>query len=143
MTIEAKEVTDVSRHPCRQPKPIDPETLEVALFPPIDQWGHLAVQIRPLTPRSVSRLARQAETGLAAHRMLPVEAFTAVLDSPGQTPKATVPPAAAPRPGWDWAAANQKKKAAITALAPLTDMLDDIDTRINELLARAKQLEDQ
>ncbi len=48
LTTKAK-VTDVSRHPCREPKPIDPKTFEVALFRPIDQWGHLAVQIRPLT----------------------------------------------------------------------------------------------
>jgi len=143
LTTTAKEVTDSSRHPCRHPKPIDPKTLEVALFPPIDQWGHLAVQIRPLTPRSVSQLARRAETGVAAHKILAVDDFTAVLHSQDQTPN--TPPASPtlPRPGWDWAAANQKKKAAITALAPLTDMLDDIDARINELIARAKQLENR
>lgn len=42
---------------------------------------------------------------------------------------------------WDWAAATERERAAITALAPLTDVLDDIDARIEELLARAKQLE--
>ena len=141
LTKKAKEVTEASHHPCRAPQPIDPKTLEVSLFPPIDQWGHLAVQIRPLTPRSVSRLARQAETGLAAHRTVPVDEFTAVLDGAAQTPETPVQSAPVPRPVWDWAAANEKKNAAIAALAPLTDMLDDIDARINELAARAKQLE--
>jgi hypothetical protein len=67
----AKQVTSASHHPCQAPKPIDPRTLEVALFPPINQWGYFAVQIRPLTPHAISRLARQAETGLTAHKMLP------------------------------------------------------------------------
>ncbi len=78
LTNKAKDVTEASHHSCRVPQPIDPRTLEVSLFPPIDQWGHLAVQIRPLSPRSVSRLARQAETGLAAHRAIPVDRFRAV-----------------------------------------------------------------
>ena len=141
LTQKAKDVSENSHHPCKAPQPIDPRTLEVSLFPPIDQWGHLAVQIRPLTPRSVSRLARQAETGLPAHRAVAVDEFTAVLDGPAQTPEITVPSVPAPRPVWDWAAANDKKRAAIAALAPLTDMLDDIDARIKELAARAKQLE--
>ena len=143
LTTKAKEVTEASHHPCRQPQPIDPRTLEVSLFPPIDQWGHLAVQIRPLTARSVSRLARQAETGLAAHKVLHVDEFNAVLDSPCQTPDTTSPPVLAPRPVWDWAAANDKKKAAITTLAPLTDMLDEVDARIDELVARTQRLEQE
>ncbi len=142
LTQKAKGVSEHSHHPCKAPQPIDPKTLEVSLFPPIDQWGHLAVQIRPLTPRSVSRLARQAETGLPAHRAVAVDKFTAVLASADQTPDAPAPAVPGPPPMWDWAAANQKKNAAIAALAPLTDMLDDIDTRINELAARARQLED-
>jgi hypothetical protein len=44
---------------------------------------------------------------------------------------------------WDWAAANERKKAAITGLAPLTELLDDIDARIDQLAARANRLEDQ
>jgi len=142
----AKQVTSASHHPCQAPKPFDPRTLEVALFPPINQWGHFAVQIRPLTPHAISRLARQAETGLTAHKMLRVEEFTAAINSEDLTTivAASEPPAEpAPllRPVWDWAAANERKKAAITALAPLTDVLDDIDARIDELFARTRQLE--
>ena len=85
------------------------------------------MQIRPLTPRSVSRLARQVETGLAAHRAVPVDEFTAVLDGPAQNQEPKVLSASVPRPVWDWAAANEKKNAAIAALTPLSDMLDDID----------------
>ena len=141
LTQKAKGVTENSHHPCRAPQPIDSKTLVVSLFPPINQWGHLAVQIRPLSPRSVSRLARQAETGLAAHRAVPVDELTALFgDSSAQTPETSVPPVPVPRPVWDWAAANEKKKAAIAALAPLTDVLDDIDARIDKLAARARDL---
>lgn len=139
LTKKAKEVTQASSHPCRNPQPIDQKTLDVSVFPPINQWGHLAVQIQPLTPRSVSRLARQAETGMTVHRSIPVDEITAILDSPAETPETPVP--SPPRPVWDWPAANAKKNAAITALAPLTDMLDDIDARIGELMARAQELE--
>jgi len=39
------------------------------------------------------------------------------------------------------AAANQRKKDAVRQLAPLADALDDIDARIDELIARTKKLE--
>ena len=42
---------------------------------------------------------------------------------------------------WDWAAANQRKKDAVQQLAPLADALDDIESRIAELVARTKELE--
>ena len=75
----AKAVTAAGHHPCQAPKPLDPRTSAVVLFPPINQWGHFAVQIRPLTPHAISWLARQAETGLAAHKMLRVDELTTVL----------------------------------------------------------------
>ncbi len=42
---------------------------------------------------------------------------------------------------WDWDAAVDRKNAAIAQLAPLSGMLDDVDSRINELLARASRIE--
>ncbi len=42
---------------------------------------------------------------------------------------------------WDWAAANQRKKDAVQQLAPLANALDDIESRIAELVARTKELE--
>jgi len=38
----------------------------------------------------------------------------------------------------DWAVANQRKIDAIQQLAPLADALDDIEARIDELVARTK-----
>ena len=42
---------------------------------------------------------------------------------------------------WDWAAANQRKTDAVQQLAPLADALDDVESRIAELVARTKELE--
>jgi len=135
---KAEEVTGASHHSCRSPKPIDARTLDAPLFPPINQWGHLPLPIRPLSPHSASRLARQADTGLAHHRVLDVEQFVAVLDA-DQT--ASGPTPAVVRPVWDWAAANQRKIDAVQQLAPLADALDDIERRIAALIARANDLE--
>lgn len=113
--------------------------------PSLDRGSHFSVQIRPLTPHVISRLARQAETGLAAHRMLRIDELTTVLHEQHEA-AAAVEPATRPaaRPAWvgvDWAAANERKQAAITALTPLTEVFDDVDARIEQLLARVKQLE--
>ena len=83
----AEVVTAASHYPCRNPKPIDQRTLEAPLFPPINQWGHLPLPIRPLSPHSTSRLAQQADTGLAHHKALRVDKFIAALDSTQPTPE--------------------------------------------------------
>jgi hypothetical protein len=134
---DAKAVTAASHHPCRSPKPIDPRTLDAPLFPPINQWGQMPFPLESLSPHSASRLARQADTGLAHHRALRVDEFVAVLNAD----QATVEPAPVALPVWDWAAANQRKKDAVQQLAPLADALDDLETRIAELVARTKELE--
>jgi len=134
---KAKEVNDASHHPWRNPKPIDDKTLAVPLFPPINQWGHLPLPIRALSPHSTSHLARQADTGLAHHKALDVGQFVAVLAVDQSAPE---PALAVERPVWDWAAANQRKKDAVQQLAPLADALDDIEIRIAELIARTKDL---
>ncbi len=135
---KAEEVTGASHHSCRSPKPIDARTLDAQLFPPINQWGHLPLPIRPLSPHSTSRLARQADTGLAHHRVLDVDELVAVADA-NQVAEDPVPAVA--RTVYDWEAANQRKKDAVQQLAPLADALDDIETRIDELIARTKDLE--
>jgi len=135
---DAEVVAAGSHHPCRAPKSIDDKTLDAVLFPPINQWGHLPLPIRPLSPHSTSRLAQQADTGLAHHKALRVDEFVAAFGSPQ---KAAVQPAPVALPAWDWAAANQRKKDAVQQLAPLADALDDIENRIAELIARTKDLE--
>ena len=134
---DAEEVTADSHHPCRAPKPIDSQTLEAVLFPPINQWGHLPFPLEPLSPHSTSRLARQADTGVAQHRAVPLDDFVAVL----HTDQAAPDPAPAPAPVWDWATANQRKIDAVRQAAPLAVILDDLDARIAELLARTKDLD--
>ena len=106
------------------------------MFPPINQWGHFPHPIRPMSRHAAAALTRQAETGLSAHRRVDVGDFLATVES-----KPTGPVAPPPAPVWDWAAANQRKKEAVEQLAPLSDALDDIEGRINELLARARALE--
>jgi len=135
---KGEEVTRASHHPCRTPKPIDPRTLEAVLFPPINQWGQMPFPLEPLSPHSTSRLARQADTGLAHHKALRVDDRVAVLNA---VQAVAEPATAAAPPVWDWAAANQRKKDAVQQLAPLADALDDIEARIDELLSRTRQLE--
>ena len=135
---KAEEVTSASHHACHTPRPIDDKTLEAPVFPPINQWGQLPYPIEPMSPHSTSRLARQAETGLAHHRVLDVDQVA----GSGGVDEAVIEPApAAVRPVYDWQAANQRKIDAVAQLAPLTDALDDIEARIAELFARTKDLE--
>ncbi len=121
---KAEEVTATSHHPCQTPKPIDDRTLAVPLFPPINQWGHLPLPVRPLSQHSNSRLARQADTGLAHHKALRVDDLVAVLGAE----QSAIEPAPVTRPPvWNWVAANQRKKDAVRQLAPLADALGDLE----------------
>ena len=135
---KAEAVTSDSHHSCPAPKPIDDRALDAALFPPINQWGQMPFPLEPLSPHSTSRLARQADTGVAHHKVLDVDE---VVTSAGVDQAATEPAPAGARPVYNWEAANQRKKDAVQQLAPLTDALDDIETRIDALLARTKDLE--
>jgi len=129
----AEGATAGSHHPCLEPKPIDDRTLGAPMFPPINQWRHLPLPIRPLSPHFTSRLARQADTGLAHHKALRVDELVAVLTDHQTAPE---PATVAVPPMWDWAAANQRKKDAVQQLAPLAGALDAIENRIAELVAR-------
>ena len=91
--------------------------------------------LEPLSPHSTSRLARQADTGLAHHRADVDELAPAGVD---QAAVAPVPVVA--RPVYDWEAANQRKIDAVQQLAPLASALDDLEVRIAELIARTRIL---
>ena len=125
-------------HSCQAPKPFDDKTLGAPLFPPINQWGQLPYPLEPMSPHSTSRLARQADPGLAHHRVLD-DNQAAGSGGAGQAAVATAP--VVTRPVYDWKAANQRKIDAVQQFAPLADALDDIEMRIAELLARTKELE--
>ena len=133
----AHPVTPASRHVCQAPTSIRAKTLPVPLFPPINQWGHLPLPIHPLSRHAISILARQVQTGLPAHRDLDVDEVVDIL-SPAETEAGEPAP---PRPTYDWAAANQKKKDAIAQLASLSTTMDDIDARINQLIDRTRNLD--
>ena len=134
---DAEEATPASHHSCHAPHPIDDRTLDAPLFPPINQWGQMPYPIEPLSPHSTSRLARQADTGLAHHRVDLDEVVTPAGADQATTELAPV----VARPVYDWEAANQRKIDAVQKLAPLADALDDIEARIDELIARTKGLE--
>jgi len=134
----AEVVTADGHHPCHTPKPIDDKTMDAVLFPPINQWGQMPFPLEPLSPHSTSRLARQAETGLAHHKVLDADELVA---TGAAGPPAVEPVPAVPRPVWDWEAANQRKIDAVRQLAPLADALDDIERRIAALIARTNDLE--
>ena len=133
---DAQEVTADSHHPCHTPKPIDDRTLESLLFPPINQWGQMPFPLKALSQHSTSRLARQADTGMAHHKAVPLYDLAVALKT---DPAAETTPAPA-LPVWDWAAANQRKIDAVQQLAPLTDALDDLEARIADLVAKTKDL---
>ena len=75
---------------------------------------------------------------MAHHRVLDVDEPAA---SAGVDQTAVTPTPAATRVVYDWEAANQRKKYAVQQLAPFADALDDIEARIDELLARTNELE--
>ena len=91
-----------------------------------------------MSPHSTSRLARQADTGLAHHRVLDADEVVA---SAGVDRATVQPPPAVGRPVYDWEAANQRKIDAVRQLAPLGDALDALDARIADLLARTEAVE--
>ncbi len=68
----AAAVDGASPHLCRSRRPIAQGIGAVPLLPPIDPRGHLAIDPRPLSPHSLSFLARGNTTGPGAvHRVDP------------------------------------------------------------------------
>ena len=100
--------------------------------------GHFPLPIHPSSRHAISVLARQVQAGLPAHRDLNVDDVADVLNAADNTP---VGEPAVPRPAYDWAAANQRKKEAIAQLASLSATMDDIDARTNELIERTRNLD--
>ena len=93
----------------------------------------------PARPRRNDRLARQADT--ASQTTTACASTSSSPSSPATTRHPDSVPTARRRLAWDWAAANQRKMDAVQQLEPLADALDDIETRIAELVAKTKELE--
>lgn len=72
---------------------------------------------------------------VAEHSVLPAQTGTVLVAVLSTNQQATEPAAAAATPACNWAAANQRKTDAVRQLAPLAGALDNIESRIAELVA--------
>ena len=129
----APAVAGASPHLCRSRRPIAQGIGKVPLLPPIDPRGHLAIDPRPLTPHSVSHLARGNTTSQgAAHRVEPQTP-----DEPAPPPAATpMTPAATPYTAQDWEQAVARRRADQNHLRGVDRTLDETDRRAAELNRR-------
>jgi len=129
----APAVDGASPHLCRSRRPIAQGIGDVPLLPPIDPRGHLSITPRPLTPHSVSHLARGNTTGPGAvHRVDPQTP-----DEPAPPPPATpIPLAATPYTAHDWEQAVARRRAAQNHLRGVDRALDEADRRAAELNRR-------
>ena len=129
----APAVDGASPHLCRSRRPIAQGIGDVPLLPPIDPRGHLSITPRPLTPHSVSHLARGNTTGPGAvHRVDPQTP-----DEPPPPPAATpMTPAATPYTAQDWEQAVARRRADQNRLRGVDRTLDETDRRAAELNRR-------
>jgi len=105
----------------------------VPLLPPIDPRGHLSITPRPLSPHSVSHLARGNTTGPGTvHRVEPQ-----IPDEPPPPPPATpVTPAPTPYTAGDWEQAVARRRADQAHLRGVDRTLDETDRRAADLNRR-------
>jgi len=129
----APAVDGASPHLCRSRRPLPTGIARVPLLPPIDPRGHLSITPRPLTPHSVSHLARGNTTGPGAvHRVDPQTP-----DEPAPPPAATpMTPAATPYTARDWEQAVARRRADQERLRGVDRTLDETDRRAAELNRR-------
>jgi len=129
----APAVDGASPHLCRSRRPIAQGIGDVPLLPPIDPRGHLSITPRPLTPHSVSHLARGNTTGPGAvHRVDPQTP-----DELPPTPPATpITPAPTPYTAHDWEQAVARRRADQNRLRGVDRALEETDRRAAELNRR-------
>ncbi len=129
----APAVDGASPHVCRSRRPLPAGIAGVPLLPPIDPRGYLSISPRPLSPHSVSHLARGNTTGPGAvHRVDPQ-----TLDEPAPPPAATpMSPAATPYTAQDWEQAVARRRADQERLRGVDRTLDEADRRAAELNRR-------
>ena len=132
----ARAVDGSSTHLCRSRRPLPEGIGDVPLLPPIDPRGHLALAPRPLTPHSVSRLARGNSLGSGTvHRVDP--------QTPDQpAPPPADPPVAAPAryTAADWATGVARRRADQDRLRGVDHILDEVDRTAADLNRRIATL---
>ncbi|WP_064076172.1 hypothetical protein [Prescottella equi] len=100
------------------------------VFTPIDRWGYLPLPPQPLTAGSIAAIVRQHLTGTAPTHTLPPR-------RPRPAPAAAAPtPPPEPPPLSDeyYERGTTARRDALTALADVGDMLDDVEARADALL---------
>ena len=129
----APAVNGSSPHLCRSRRPLPVGIAEMPLLPPIDPRGYLAIDPRPLTPHSVSHLARGNTTGPGAvHRVDPQTP-----DEPPPPPPATlVAPPPTPYTVVDWEQAVARRRADQAHLRGVDRTLDETDRKAADLNRR-------
>jgi len=126
-------VDGASSHLCRSRRPLATGIAEVPLLPPIDPRGYLAIDPRPLSPHSLSHLARGNTTGPGAvHRVDPQTP-----DQPPPPPTATpVAPPPTPYTVGDWEQAVARRRADQNHLRGVDRTLDETDRKAADLNRR-------
>ena len=135
----ASEVTDRAPHRCTNAGPLDhPATAQLPLLPPADQWGAIGVDLRPLSPRSLSTLTREHGHGRhTAHQARPQQRPQPAA-VPAPEPQSIAP--AARYTAADKSAAWKRRRDDLQRLAGLDRLLDDVDRQAAELERRTKDL---
>ncbi len=130
----APAVGGASPHLCRSRRSLATGIAEVPLLPPIDPRGYLAIDPRPLSPHSVSHLARGNTTSQGAvHRVDPQTP-----DEPQQPPPPAPPvaPPATPYTVGDWEQAVARRRADQAHLRGVDRTLDETDRKAADLNRR-------
>ncbi len=103
------------------------------LLPPIDPRGYVSITPRPLSPHSVSHLARGNTTGPGTvHRVEPQTPD----EPPPPPPATTVTPAPTPYTAHDWEQALARRRADQNRLRGVDRTLDETGRRAAELNRR-------
>ncbi len=128
----APAVEGSSPHVCRSRRPLPAGIAEVPLLPPIDPRGYLSITPRPLSPHSVSHLARGNTTGPGAvHRIDPQTP-----DEPQPPPARPVVPPPTPYTVGDWEKAVARRRADQAHLRGVGRTLDEMDRKAADLNRR-------
>ncbi|WP_226435556.1 hypothetical protein [Rhodococcus yananensis] len=98
------------------------------VFTPIDRWGYLPLPPQPLTAGSIAAIVRQHLTGTAPAHTLPPRRPRPVAAAP------TPPPERPPLSGEYYHRGTAARRDALTALADVGDVLDDVEARADALL---------
>ena len=129
----AAAVEGSSPHLCRSLRPLPTGIAGVPLLPPIDPRGHLSITPRPLSPHSVSHLARGNTTGPGAvHRVDPQTPDEQQLPPPATT----VAPPPTPYTAGDWEQAVARRRADQNHLRGVDRALDETDRKAADLNRR-------